>query len=95
MEDWKRRHAMAMAAPQPGTQEQAVAELVKAWKLYAAAHERAYNTKVGKDSVLGPAWESIGHALRVLLNGETGRLDCGMLDSDILKLMERNGIEVD
>lgn len=95
MEDWKRRHAVAMAAPEPGSHEQAVAEMVKAWKLYAAAHERAYGGKVGKDSVLGPAWESIGHALRALLNGETGRLDCGTLDSDILKLMERNGIAED
>jgi len=95
MRDWKRRHAAAMATPTLGTHEQAVVELVKAWKLYAAVHERAYGSKVGKDSVLGPAWESIGHALRALLNGETGRLDCASLDSDILRLMERNGIEVD
>lgn len=95
MKDWKQRHAAAMASPKSGTHEQAVAEMVKAWKLYAAAHERAYGSKVGEDSVLGPAWESIGHALQVLLNGETGRLDCASLDSDILRLMERNGIAED
>ena len=95
MNDWKRRHVMAMSAPKSGTHEQAVVEMVKAWKLYAAAHERAYGSKVGEDSVLGPAWESIGYALQVLLNGETGRLDCATLDSDILRLMERNGIDVD
>jgi hypothetical protein len=41
--------------------------------------------------VIGDAWEEIGRAILVLLNGETGRLDCGTLDAFIRDTLESEG----
>jgi hypothetical protein len=47
---------------------------------YADAHHRTYESPIGDDGVLGDAWESALRSLVALLNGETGRLDCGDVD---------------
>ena len=43
--------------------------------------------------MLGQEWAAMGRALLGLLNGETGRIDCGTLDGDIRRALERNGYE--
>ena len=55
-------------------------ELLSGWLRYADAHRGAYESGIGADYVLGPAWAQIGAGLRALLNGELGRLDGGTLD---------------
>lgn len=56
------------------------------------AGNRTYGL-IGQDGVLGPAWQEIGEAIRTLLNGEAGRLDCGTLDSILLDAMQANGLD--
>lgn len=48
---------------------------------------------IGEDYVLGPEWATIGRALLALLNGETGRLDCGTLDGIIRDTLRAEGTE--
>lgn len=56
---------------------------INAWNAYAINHQARYNSPIGQDYVLGPTWQQWGLALRTLLNGETGDLDCGTLDTII------------
>jgi hypothetical protein len=91
-EPWVLRHKKAIELPQGP--ERPIVRLLEAWLLYAEQHQERYESKIGDDGVLGKAWEAIGVALRGLLNGECGRLDCGTLDSIILDSMKENGIDV-
>lgn len=75
--------------------ETQIVRMLDAWKEYAADHKARYESPIGDDGVLGAYWESIGDALRGLLNGETGRLDCGTLDGFILDTMKENGIDTE
>ena len=62
-----------------------------AWLEYADAHKARYESPIGEDYVLGPAWLEWAKALRTMLNGETGNLDCGTLDAAIMKALAENG----
>jgi hypothetical protein len=90
---WPIRHAQAMAAPRPG--EYGLVHMITGWVDYADVYVERYDAPIGEDHVLGPAWQAIGEGLRTLLNGETGRLDCGSLDRLILDTMVVNGCEVE
>jgi hypothetical protein len=79
---WRDRHIQAVNAPRGP--ERAIVAGLRAWCDYAVLHATRYESEIGDDGVLGPAWEQWGRALRTLLNGETGRLDCGTLDAIIL-----------
>lgn len=70
------RHAMRM----PIGAEVPIVRMYDAWRLYAQNHQRRYDSPIGHDAVLGPAWAAIGSAIVDLLNGESGRIDCGTLD---------------
>lgn len=75
--------------------EAALVAMTKAWLMYARAHGTRYESAIGQDGVLGEYWNDIGIALRGLLNGETGRLDAGTMDGDLVRaLREVGGIEV-
>ena len=89
---WHERHRDAVIAP-ASDKEMPLVFMLRGWAEYADQHARRYESKIGDDGVLGPAWESIGDAMRGLLNGETGRLDCGTLDGFILDTMRANGVE--
>jgi hypothetical protein len=69
--------------------------MFRGWYEYAQAHERRYESLIGDDGFLGPAWEEIGDSLRTLLNGELGRLDGGICDGFILNTMRDNGVDTD
>lgn len=75
--------------------ETPMVDMLRGWLQYAEDHKARYESVIGDDGVLGPYWESIGDALRGLLNGETGRLDCGTLDGFILNTMRENGIDTE
>jgi len=89
---WKKRHLDAIGSPQFG--EYPYVTLLKGWLAYADVHKARFESEIGEDYVLGPQWEAIGDSLRGVLNGETGRLDCGTLDGLILGVMKDAGIDI-
>jgi len=90
---WKERHSDALWSPRQ--HEQPIANLLRAWCDYAEVHKRAYHSKIGEDGVLGEPWAQIGSNLLRLLNGATGRLDCGTLDSIIRDNLMEQGFNPD
>ncbi len=91
---WQDRHDTAIHFPS-ALKERAMVNMLTGWAEYAQEHQRRYDSVVGDDGGLGPEWEAIGDALRGLLNGETGRLDCGTLDGFILDTMKENGVNTE
>lgn len=73
--------------------EQAVAAACHALKVYANSHKLRFDSKLADDYVLGPAWLAMLQGVRTLLDGETGRLDCGTVDGYLVKLAEDNGFK--
>lgn len=86
---WRERHASAIATPR--YPEAAVIHLFSALDEYACAHNRRWDSLIGQDFVLGPVWETMVTNLKELLNGETGRLNCGTVESAIRQLMLDHG----
>ncbi len=89
--DWLVRHNAAMEAPKGD--EVPIVLLWRGCKAYAETYRRAWGSDIGADYVLGPCFASILSGLRGLLNGPTGRLDCGTLDAAILALAASHGID--
>jgi hypothetical protein len=85
---WGLRHAEAMTSPARGF-EASLVTMLRAWAEYADAHVARYESPI--DAVLGQSWQEIGEALIGLLNGETGRLDCGTLDGLIRDIAAAEG----
>lgn len=73
--------------------ETPIVHMLKGWAKYAAQHYARYQSPIGSDYVLGPAWRNIGLGIRALLNGECGRLDCGTLDAFIVDTLHANGMD--
>lgn len=71
--------------------ETCMVAMLKGWRDYAREHETQFDSKIGDDGFLGPQWLQLGKALRALLNGETGRLDCGTVDGFILDTLQAHG----
>ena len=90
---WKQRHLSAITAPKAA--EVGIVNMLKAWLSYADSHQERYESGIGDDGVLGPQWAQIGSSLRMLLNGEAGRLDCGTLDSIICDNLTAQGFDPD
>lgn len=94
------RHEDAMTRPQ-GI-ERPIARMLQAWLIYADAYlERYHATSGGEqsgisdDGVLGLEWARIGAALRGLLNGNCGRIDCGAVDAVICDTLKDEGFDPD
>lgn len=85
---WKDRHTAATLNPRGP--EVGIVRLLEGLHHLAAHHHERFGTRIGNDYVSGPAFRDTASALRVLLNSETGRLDCGTLDAEILALCEEN-----
>jgi hypothetical protein len=83
------RHNLAVDRPRGF--EVPIVRMLHFWEMYAAEHRSRWEAPIGEDYVLGPAWQRQGEAIRELLNGETGALDCGTLDAFILDTMRENG----
>lgn len=80
-QEWALRHVNATYNPQGP--EGAVLTLLKGWIEYAQWHESRYEGPITDDYYLGTQWVRVGHAIKELLNGDTGRLDCGTLSEII------------
>lgn len=91
-EEWAKRHNAAISIPSGGF-EKSITSGFSAWEGYALAHRVRYGAPIGEDYVLGVAWIEWAKALRSLLNGETGRLDCGTLDAWIFAKVKEHGFE--
>jgi len=91
---WVQRHFRAISNPVTEF-ERAYVGLVRAWLVYADAHENEYESKIGDDYVLGPEWAKIGAALRGLLNGNTGELDAGTLDALYVSVLGDQGFDAE
>jgi len=85
-------HRAAFARSEKGF-ETAIVETLRALAEYADAHRDRYESEVGEDGVLGDHFEEIARGLLGLLNGETGRLDCGTVDGAIRKLCKAAKVE--
>ena len=88
---WRGRHNYAVATLK--NPESAIMDMLYGWSEYATKHRTRYESIIGDDYVLGPAWQSIGENLRTLLNGELGGLDGGTVDGYIIGTMEYHGID--
>lgn len=94
--DWGFRHLGAIERSIGGIvrsekQEGAIVNALWAWLTYADAHAKMFDAKIGDDYVLGVAWIAWGKAIRALLNGETGGLDCGTLDAILVDTLKDTG----
>lgn len=87
---WQRHEAALLSPRGP---ERPIANMLRAWLQYAETHRERYDSGIGEDYVLGPAWEAIGRSLRTLLNGECGRLDCGAIDAILNDQLKAEGFE--
>lgn len=90
---WKQRHLDAVTLPR--NNEVPIVQALRAWLYYADMHRNRYESGIGEDGVLGPAWAQWGDALRQLLNGDCGRLDCGTLDSILCNTLTDEGFDPD
>lgn len=93
--EWGERHVRAFRSIAAwggnSSQEAGMIQMIYGWAEYADAHFHRFESLIGEDGFLGPAWLAMGKGIRALLNGETGRLDCGTLDGLILEIAEHNG----
>ena len=71
----------------------AIGQMLRALALYADSHLSRFETPISQDYVLGVEWRRSLSAVRALLNGETGRLDCGDVDRAILAMFTAAGFE--
>lgn len=90
--DWQGRHNAAVSAPCAGT-ERALVSMLTGWLEYAAFHQDCWGDLIGNDGVLGEEWAAAGKAIHGLLNGSSGRLDCGTLSTVIHDTMMAQGVK--
>jgi hypothetical protein len=84
-EDWMERHARAVARPNPV--EQPIVTILQQMGGLVARH--------GEDQVLREGLALILQGVRVLLDGNIGRLDAGTVDEAISGLMEAMDFDPD
>ncbi len=75
--------------------ERSLTGLIRSWLAYAEDHTSRYEDLISEDFVLGPVWLEMGRNILALLNGETGRLDCGAIHRAVAWSMEQQGFNPD
>lgn len=88
---WGRRHVSAWADPQGP--ELPIRLMFQALASYADTYATRYDSRIGDDGFLGPAWLDMLKSLRTLLNGELGRFDGGTLDGLAHAIADAAGFE--
>lgn len=73
--------------------ESSLETMFSAWASYAGTHKRMYDTDLAEDYVLGPQWVEMGRCLIGLLNGVTGKIDCGNFDRNVRKVALAAGFD--
>jgi hypothetical protein len=96
---WAEDHNHAMVSSNSaygpkGDLESSIKYLCKSIDRMRLGYEGCYESLPSDDGVLGSAYISLLHSLRTLLNGETGRIDCGTIDEWACKLLSEAGEEV-
>lgn len=81
---WLYDHQQALAEPRG--LEAPIVRMREALVAYAREHETRWGSKIGDDYVIGEFWVQMSRGYLGLLNGETGRLDCGTLDAEMRML---------
>ena len=71
----------------------ALVHLITGLALYADAYESTFEAGIGEDGVLGEHWADIAEGIRGLLNGDTGGLDAGTLDSLLCRMLNSEDFE--
>lgn len=91
---WAARHLTAIHNPRsaPASSEEAIVKMLRAWIDYAHSHKARFESEIGQDGVLGPAWSDVGKSMLTLLNGDLGRLDGGTLDQIIRDNLTEQGL---
>jgi hypothetical protein len=82
---WKQQHLNALRSPEG--LEVPILGLINSLEIYMVRHKSVYGSPIAEDYVLGPQLLKAAKAVRELLNGETGRLDCGEIDSTIRRML--------
>lgn len=77
----------------PGGFDSCIGQMLKALAVYADTHLAAYEAPIADDYIIGVSWRKALSAVRELLNGETGRLDCGDVDHAILTMFKAAGFK--
>jgi len=88
--NWNREHEEAMRNPRPGF-ERGITGLIRSLAELAKAHYDRYGVYIFEDGYLGDEWSQILSSAHAMLNGETGRLDCGTLSRQIEDLRTSGG----
>ena len=81
---WSTRHNAAVNHPTKA--EKGILDACYALEAMAGSH-----AAISQDGVLGDCWLKILHGVRGMLNGETGRLDCGTVDGWLVRLALEHG----
>ena len=90
LQPYLKRHHEALQRPRG--EEQAIVTLRSGLLGYAVQHPHNFEgCTIGGDNFLGDAWLAIAKGYLALLNGPTGRLDCGTLDSEVRRWAEQFG----
>lgn len=89
------QHVAATQHGRTNAHGRALIKLLAAWEEYADAHQDRFGDGIGDDYVLGPYWANVGLAIKRLLDGETGGLDCGSIDRRVSEQIEAAGFKTD
>lgn len=88
--EYMARHQRALQNPRGA--ERAVTLLRSGLLQYAVEYGARYEgCQLGEDGILGDAWLQLAKGYIGLLNGETGRLDCGTLDGEVRRWALQHG----
>ena len=88
--NWYGQHCKAFASYNGF--EYAIRQAIEAFARYADAHQDRYDAPLGNDGVIGDYAHDMIKAVRHLLDGETGRLDCGSLSALMSELERAAGL---
>lgn len=91
---WKEAHREALDWPR-SDHEAAIGLMYRGLMAYPPAHKERFDSLLGEDYVLGPAWIKAARGFLALLNGETGRLDCGTMDGAIRDIAREHELRLD
>lgn len=73
--------------------EIAITDMRRALLRYGIEHKERYGAELGGDGFLGDHWLQMARGYLGMLNGETGRLDCGTLDGELRRWAMGFGFE--
>lgn len=84
---WDKRHNEALENPL--FFERAVVSMLTGLEMYIHDHQERYEDEVFNDGVLSRYIVDVANGIRGLLNGETGRLDCGTIDARLVEILKK------